>query len=152
MLKLSEAIRLGAAMRLRQAHGVFYDERRRWFGRFGPFVAGSCVMGAAFEGAGCIIEPLNPEHHIGQTIRPELSGPPLYTNVPQAWLPVFHVTASCPVCSIRELGLWLLTHLNDTHRWTREEIASFVEHIEAQESVDEPVTFTFRRHDEEAEA
>lgn len=50
-----------------------------------------------------------------------------------ARFPVLATEATCPLCGyIRELDS-IVAHLNDDHYWTREQIADFVETIEAHQ-------------------
>ncbi len=126
-MKLSEAIRLGAMMKPQ------HFDTESWFttkkvDRDSGFlkllglrrsVECSCVMGAAIEGANLDDEMLQGEN-----------------GWPQKWR--LKQKIACPQCGVSnnasagfDLRLYdVLTHLNDHHRWTREEIADWVESIE----------------------
>lgn len=111
-MRLSEAIRLGAMLKP-QAFGDYTDG------------IGSCAWGAANEAMG---RPVDHE------------------EVDDAWLVMLHPpVAHCPACGIVALSTpiddaegqgaiaFLVEHLNDDHRWTREAIADWVETIEQQQ-------------------
>lgn len=38
--------------------------------------------------------------------------------------------ATCPDCSVPGSIVWLITHLNDLHAWTREEIADWLDNLD----------------------
>lgn len=101
-MKLSEAIRLGAMIRP-QGSGVYFSLGR------------SCALGAAFEACGATA------YDEGFAT----SGDYLF-SILRMWAP-------CPACVYdhHRLG-FVVTHLNDHHGWTREQIADWVETIEAQ--------------------
>jgi hypothetical protein len=46
--------------------------------------------------------------------------------------PVLLTWAVCPVCHGERLTIDTIVHLNDKHEWSRERIADWLEHIEAQ--------------------
>lgn len=96
-MRLSEAIRLGATMKP-QVFGLYKSER------------GTCAMGAAADAIGA----------------------DEYYQVYFTWLSIitFINQMPCPECGApfdaARAGM-MIVHLNDTHRWTRERIADFVE-------------------------
>ncbi len=101
---LSEAIRLGAMLRP-QAFGYMFDDH-----------GGSCAYGAAAEAIGFMRPAGNPIVS-GITM--------LLCHHPEFRLPI----TQCPQCH------YMMTdagHLNDTHHWTREHIADWVEGIERE--------------------
>jgi hypothetical protein len=110
-LKLSEAIRLGSMLHP-QCFGNMSESEPDETGR--PVWVATCALGAAME-AGCF-ETL----HLAEMIN----------NHP------------CPVCgpNLRCLdadghrSLTVIAHLNDTHRWTREAIADWVQTVEEAEA------------------
>ena len=111
MMKLSDAIRLGAMLKP-QAFGDYTDGR------------GTCAWGAANEAIGVAADDDG-----------DLTGP---------WLALCCADVSCPSCGGRYGSIdpggdgcprvaTLIAHLNDHHRWTREQIADWVATIEAQQ-------------------
>ena len=63
-----------------------------------------------------------------------------YSPVKVAWPWVKEPEFSCPIakgCSPRT-PLQMIWHLNDTHRWTRQQIADWVETVEPSEPAQEP--------------
>ena len=110
MMKLSEAIRLGAMLQ-KQCFSGYYGRGT------------SCAMGAALEAVGkrSSIDDHNSEK--------------AYALWP--WLRFYeHRRQICPlgcdlVCTYT--GLHLIAHLNDTHRWTGERIADWVATVEPKE-------------------
>lgn len=100
-MRLSEAIRLGAMLKP-QAFGTL------WRG------VGSCALGAAYDALGCapFEFPREIERFAAQTI------------------------AVCPACEScwgpwpPLSGVAVIGHLNDDHRWTREQIADWVARVE----------------------
>lgn len=122
-MQLSEAIREGAKIRP-QAFDEYFDDFDTELPEDAEPEICSCVLGAAFEA---------------------VAGGPFFDDPASpctaAWLtatfPVLEVQGVvCPVETCEEdPGAYLfnvVTHLNDHHRWTREDIADFVERIEAQ--------------------
>lgn len=104
-MELSEAIRVGAKLRPRQA---FYE----WFDKSG----GSCVLGAAMEAVGVARFPDTYAYH---------------GKCPDSWKWTTR-EGQCPACEEeRDQIQSLLRHLNNDHRWTRERIADWVESEEA---------------------
>lgn len=124
MLKLSEAIRLGALMKPQ------HHNRDEFFVVVpAPVKPGdilhlsenqecSCVMGAAIDAAGL-------EHGDGGPIDAQ-------KGWPRPWRPVLHLQEEpCPECGRRHGCVYdILIRLNDDHRWTRERIADWVAGIE----------------------
>lgn len=53
----------------------------------------------------------------------------------RSWTAVDRRIVTCPACTIKDFVRALVTHLNDSHRWTREAIADFVEFYETQEGL-----------------
>jgi len=107
-MKLSEAIRLGAMTAPQRYHGLNN---------------GLCALEAGLVGIGY------PHLHWAETslIWPWVRNP-----------------GECPACNVHQkyhvsVLKWykIFTHLNDTHRWTREKIAAFVEMVEPKECIDE---------------
>lgn len=107
-MKLSEAIRAGAAKRPTQAFGVLYDFRDD----------ATCAIGAAADAIGM----LDTSSH--NRFLPGVE-PPL------AWKAVCYQQMTCPSCGeiFKRLDTWMI-HANSVHRWTREAIADCVEAAE----------------------
>jgi hypothetical protein len=106
-MKLHEAIRLGA-MCGHQVFGSLDDAR-----------GGLCAYGAALTAIGAM--------------------PPSYVGVPDEWLECGVFDAVCPACAdsrrhVDDYAKNTIAHLNDTHRWSREQIADWVETIEAAQA------------------
>ena len=101
--KLADSISLGAMLRP-QAFGTYYDS----------FNGGTCGMGAALEAAGIPISALafKPIFPLSQRMWAWAYGPGRYP---------------CPAGKCHfgpTTAHYLITHLNDTHRWTRERQAA----------------------------
>lgn len=133
-MKLSEAIRAGAKIRP-QAYGSFHTTRS--FGNFLRALAGmkpkaaSCALGAAYEAGGLgsriTTSPIAHRTFRGSVEAGETVEVMLH---PDEWNAVFYLSLDCPQCDTHDALNKLIPHLNDTHRWTREEIALFVERLE----------------------
>lgn len=117
-MKLSEAIRLGAMM-----GPPTHD---RWTGKDGS----SCVVGAALLSAGIVERPILSKG---------------FREVFLARFPIVEHLPPCPQCGEDNIARhggsnpihWGLQHLFHEHRWSREDIADFVETIEREQ---EPAT------------
>jgi hypothetical protein len=84
-----------------------------------PRAAATCALGAAYEAA-----------RVTGSWRSLLLVFPQLKHIEQL---------ACPTCDTTQDGL--IAHLNDDHRWTREQIADWVEQIErAQEPTSQPVS------------
>lgn len=105
-LTLSEAIQLGSMLKP-QGFGAFRD----------PRTGATCVLGAAAEAGGIVVTT-----H--------------WTPLAQLW-PLVLRTGACPACGAggdpNEQYGYLMYHLNDEHRWTRERIAAWVQSLEASQ-------------------
>ncbi len=110
-MRLSEAIRLGAMLRP-QIHDAIFA------------LDGSCAMGAAYEACGVAYTdgPLFLTEGVAELID-GWNGTPRH----QPLCPICHVSAEITLC-------WTVAHLNDEHRWTREQIADWVATIESQDA------------------
>lgn len=105
-MKLSEAIRLGSMLKP-QAFGMISHD------------GGTCAIGAAYDAVGIDIFHLRDSLPIAER-----------AMVVYGKLPMLQTASECPVCGyLLEVG-FVLTHLNDHHRWTREQIADWVETVE----------------------
>jgi hypothetical protein len=71
----------------------------------------ACAWGAALLAVGATPE---------RTVRPALS----------RWPWAFAVSVNCPSCRRSRLVCEVIAHLNDDHRWSREEIGAWVAGIE----------------------
>lgn len=105
MMSLTTAIRRGAQIR-GQAFSYLFTG------------GGSCVVGAAVEGAGLMA------YRAGAFLEhlPEL---------PADWH--MTMTTACPVCGRRLSRLVVIMHLNDGHTWCREAIAAWLDTLEQAE-------------------
>jgi hypothetical protein len=118
-MELSEAIKAGAKLRPQN-----YGSLAGWTAYRGEI--GSCALGAACE----VVGALHIEHRSGSlTIHTE---PGLARSVfPLLGESLTNEDAPC-ACEAGE-GLTVsaaIAHLNDTHRWTREQIAAWVKGLE----------------------
>lgn len=111
-MQLSEAIRLGAMLKP-QGYGALLEDGK------------TCAIGAACDAIGllgqCMADGTFPD------------------SVAQRWplLEELNVLRTCPTCGMGQFGGGgVIVHLNDSHKWTREQIADWVQTIEppAEES------------------
>jgi hypothetical protein len=134
-VKLSEAIRLGAMIRP-QAFTVLFQR-----------AGGSCALGAAVEASSiCTRERFIVTEGSESTVDVLVA----YLEIRRALMvrfPVLKALASCPVtgecpveCQYYSFGKVraIIEHLNDDHRWTREQIADWIETVEAAVEADAP--------------
>lgn len=129
MIKFSEAMRLGAMLGP-QAFGYDFS---------GEEDAASCAFGAAVSGAGLQIKSVQsvedeePEV-VGELLRAKYARIAGYVLLPPEWGSLRIIKAECCVagCKYNDCVLGVVTHLNDNHRWTRQEIADWVEQFEEQ--------------------
>ena len=128
-MKLSEAIRLGAMLKP-QAFGALSSTDQ----------TGTCAMGAAIQAIGSPMRALRDGE--ASTNGRRSTGTPLVADVPQDWQNTYDAKDPvCPECAgIKVNVLAAITHLNDTHRWTRERIADWVETLEVAAVTTEPKT------------
>jgi len=83
----------------------------------------TCAFGAALDAIG-----LNGSYHPGL--------------LPVAWKALFDRPATCPECGhVAQGTCGIIVHLNDYHLWTRQEIADWVETVEAR--ADQAVEVSF---------
>lgn len=92
-------------MRLSEAIRLGATMRPQAFG-VAMFNGRSCAMGAASEALGITIED--------------------FLDWPADIRATFRLLRKCPVCQIEE-SMCAVAHVNDVHRWTREQIADWVE-------------------------
>jgi len=114
-MELSEAIRKGSKLRP-QSFGAHY-------GKTPDGSLGTCVLGAAHEGAGCITITTTADGMVQIEAHPEVPAFPLLDEYTDGPLP----------CGCDDVGTQIgaiLVHLNDEHHWPRERIASWARHIE----------------------
>lgn len=120
-MRLSEAIRLGSLIRP-QAYYAWFDDD-----------GSSCAIGAALEACGVPFKPVNNEQ--AGVILKEFQRSEYYQEFKQG---LASSPTNCPVCGEAVLnGEWqkhvkpnitsVIVHLNNDHRWTREQIAAWVE-------------------------
>ena len=63
-----------------------------------------------------------------------------YDALDEQWPFAYDVKVQCPACEMRDFVADVLWHLNDTHKWTRERIADWVETIERRADADQART------------
>jgi hypothetical protein len=108
---LSEAIRLGTALRPNQAFNVLFDPADP---------TATCALGAASEAVG-ILDVTQRNSYVGKA-------PKSWRWTSTRW----GVLYSCPSCWWRAEGQDIIIHLNNDHRWTRLQIADWVEVCERE--------------------
>lgn len=107
-MRLSEAIRLGAMLRPQAVNFYFRD-------------GNSCALGGALEATG------SDYNEMSYFANEELQ---------MRWPWAFTTPAVCPLCLGRATVRQVISHLNNEHRWTREQIAAWVESVEPLASPD----------------
>jgi hypothetical protein len=138
MMRFSEAIRLGAALKPQGFGELFQTRYRLQFSRRWPFIQWiredtTCALGAAYEASGgrtCMT--LRPKGSVAQGFRGRVKVLRADTqfsmwDAPAEWLPLFYRETVCPVCGRKDILMRTVSHLNDGHRWSREQIADWVE-------------------------
>jgi hypothetical protein len=114
MLRLSDAIRLGAMLRPQQAFYRLFDAGTQ----------GTCANGAAAEAVGLL--------DVSDPFRPRMIG-----IAPKDWWWSARDEGACPACpDFVDTTTQIVIHLNNEHRWTRERIANFVESRERAQASD----------------
>ena len=124
MMKLSEAIRLGATLRRQTRGGQLFTNGHGANKR-------SCALGATIDAIG-----LTPQPSTNGTARNRITGELEKSTEayhwPPEWFDVMFTLDACPAaCGLTDRIRVLIPHLNDTHRWTREQIADFVQAVES---------------------
>ena len=137
-MKLSEAIRLGAMM-----HPQHFGDMHEFGddGRGNRIIIGSCALGAALDA--------------GWAEDATMGGDPVIKSL-MGWYP-------CPQCHLSYYQshninaaafppflLCVIVHLNDSHHWTRERIADWVELLENKTLTDESKKDESLSHDRTA--
>lgn len=132
MMKLSEAIRLGSMIRP-QAFGSI--KTHPGSGRR----AATCALGAGLEAIKARVKVSIGRKGQFDTRGKPLEGRTVYTwNWPAELRPIVYALAEYPcLCGISHPSLTahvqtIIPHLNDVHRWTRQQIADWVEMVEAK--------------------
>lgn len=112
-LKLSEAIRLGAMVTPQCTRRFYHD-------------GATCAFGSALHAVGALNRenPMDSEQN---------------QFIYQRW-PLTEQRAACPVCGmVAKMFIVGAFCLNDTHHWTREQIADWVETLEPKDApVEQP--------------
>jgi len=126
MMRLSEAIRLGAALKP-QAQGWVVG------------MDATCALGAAMDAMGLLGQgrPASPDEIGTQNERGEtITAWSMVLDVPDDWKPLLWRDMACPECHIGGGNLMaVIPHLNDWHKWSRERIAEWVGLLEAMPEV-----------------
>lgn len=90
----------------------------------------SCALGAAIDAIGLKLQPAR-----NGTARNRITGElEKFTEAyywPPEWFDVMTTMEACPACGLTDPIRVLIPHLNDKHRWTREQIADFVQAVES---------------------
>lgn len=120
-MKLSEAIRLGSMMKP-QAFGHLFDDEHN----------SSCAMGAAIDAIGRPLRPIRYNEVSGNLRGPAHQIPnTMVVDIPDEWFLMMNFSCHpCPACDMIGHIDSIIVHLNDTHLWTREKIADWVENVE----------------------
>lgn len=126
-MKLSEAIMLGAMLRPQCRQAMFKNDDGR---------IGSCALGAAYEATFNEVPPVGSELEETPIHRLMEQYPIVTFMVPSTDFPnnIRMVTAGGQPVTLIELGMQVIV-MNDTRKWTRQQIAEWVAFIEdAQEA------------------
>jgi hypothetical protein len=137
-MRLSEAIRLGAMSKPQGFKSLNGSVGRPIvFSLFGETHIGTiqepatCALGAAMDAAGCfhggeVVTASEDEPRVRGVIK---AGTQYVMVQPlDEWRQVLSDVALCPVCQRGGLIVQeVIQHINDDHRWTREQIADWVE-------------------------
>lgn len=111
-MKLSTAIREGAKLRPQAFRAYFYTKNG---------VICSCAFGAAYEAVTGNLPRRGNKNYIDEVITPVLDANfPVLQTFERFACPA---DKNCTICS----PFNIVTHLNDTHDWTREQIADWLE-------------------------
>jgi hypothetical protein len=111
-MKLSEAIRLGAMLKPQRFGGLYVD-------------SGTCALGAAMDAIGALPKKQS-------VICSDAEWEPAL----RLWGGLLDRRVAHPVnASPEDLVCHVITNLNDSHKWTREQIADWVETIEVAQAV-----------------
>ena len=125
-IRLSEAIRLGAMM-APQGFGDLIS---------GLFRRKTCAIGAALSAVPCDVIIKRRAYPSFGFRGEHVAGTVEEVQTPELWNDVFRCRVQCPDCKDFEIfgpaHRIIAIHLNDKHRWTREQIADWVETIERQ--------------------
>jgi len=138
-MKLSEAIRLGSMMKP-QAFGDYF----RWESdtEDGTPPIASCALGAALDAIGEGHGPGSNGWHLDAIVR--TTWPVLWQPTDCSALGCGHACGVIDACSVDGDGVVAIrrsvakqiVHLNDYHKWTRDQIADWVATIEPAEQPD----------------
>jgi hypothetical protein len=127
-MRLSEAIRLGAMLHPQAFGQLSGTVKPKWWQRFRKPVPATCAWGAALEAEGVVSRPTLPSDQ-SIIIRGISPSGRIYDS-PHEWRVVVSPSYQCPECHGTFVGVALIAHLNDVHRWTRERIAYWVQDVE----------------------
>jgi hypothetical protein len=123
MMSISTAMRLGSLMKP-QAFGVIFNS---------DFTE-TCALGAAIDAAGLpFVEADSGQYATSGRDSLVMRGGEKVCRLPKEWLTFLLDIHQCPKCTVRTQGVYLIGHMNDTHRLTREHIADIVERLEANQ-------------------
>ena len=112
-MRLSEAIRLGAMLRPQEYKAVFAQRDGEWY---------SCAIGAIAEAVG------QKPNNINEGLFRAVQSFPILNSI------VGTYPCDCGQVFLAGGRIWhIISHLNNSHRWTRERIAAWVATIEPQE-------------------
>jgi hypothetical protein len=150
-MKLSEAIRIGSEAHPRQGFGRLERVRRRYFfGLIGPIEREVCALGAAFAAGGCAtIEAINDGGRGFRGGTQEPGSVARIVDTPPEWTRLLHMSVVCPQCGLTDPLFRVVPHMNDDHRWKREDIAFFVEGVEKVSEQNRAATARWLDEDDE---
>lgn len=116
MMRLSEAIRLGATMKPQAFEQIITADR-----------SATCVWGAAIDAIGFPERDAEP-NEVSSNGRGKTQYGGRVVALPPEWQKFTLRRYTCDECGVPcSSGVVYLAHLNDVHLWTRERIADFVE-------------------------
>ncbi len=126
-MKLSEAIKLGAMLK---PQGIGENSIH-------ATSPATCAWGAAIEAAAVPARIARIEEIAGQAPARGTNGGATHSTVyaiPREWQRIAGTRVVCPACLMADGVYRIIPHLNDDHRWTREQIADWIATMETEEA------------------
>ena len=126
-MTLSEAIRFGAMMRPLQAFNTYFK------------LDASCALGAAADACGYVSNPDDDHSNLVSFLMKHLTIPDVPTlKCPQGCTYTNGQPSESSLAPMVGSLAPMVVHLNDTHYWSRGEIADWVATLEAAEASKQP--------------
>lgn len=134
-MRLSEAIRLGAMLHPQSFGDLLGGVQADGFDK--SKIRRTCALGAAWvaSGRGSEVTIVETDMWTPRGFAPK-GAAILRLDWPAEWQETFRLSTDCPEAGCGGIGTLsgAIQHLNDHHRWTREQIADFVERVESPAS------------------